>query len=1515
MTSSYSYPGLMLGGGGFGNSSGLGNPGQLQVMYQNLLSGAAATVSSLGVKTLVLTSGAIGTAGFIQIGNTETADEVAQNQAVLRKIADFCNANGIQVVVQATLTNSETYGSGPTALNALVDQWATVAASVNLPISAVQDVEEIGSSKLPSSFAAFAAIEANAVSTLIRDYANSGYKMTAANLAVGDMEGGDASTIGQIEQWWQAYNAAAAQAGVAGFSSVTTDTGWFAPWIDGESKPTWTAGLSAMSTLAASHHMAINVTIQGSAADLSADQFLAQAEQNAIELAKLAATGSIHVSNLLIQSWSALPVGVGQISSPTSSTNEAAEIQAVYPLYEQGLVSAQGGASLCAPGQLLLNTGTVTALGSLSVNWGANDIASNARLAIVLIDQTGSLAATQHGSGTVSNISENILVLSGNAADLAAELRSLTITELNPGPDTLDIEIYGNAGRLTDNSISILAANIGQFVGSIAATAAQQGWVSSASFLNHGTVITAGAVMTSETLYWNTTGTLDNSAADALGQVPFLKTVAIHEPLAQYGVKNVSSIVLGTTMDAVVDFFDPKIDNGAFPSGGFANVEPDPEHPVPRLSLSPLSGWLAACFNPAQQVTRLAVASTVNTFDANTGALETSVDSLMADPITVVDKTGTHANAFATAFDNGGTQVTEYNTGSNPNWQPGWGSQFNTVTLTYDGNGHLVEAFLRGGPSNPWFSVDYVFNPNNGKLWEIFQSTTPPAQGPGTANYVGTNNPYQPGFVTGPLYVTEFNTGDNPNWDYVDMGSALSSYTEVWTDYLVLQNFVGFAVNFPNQYAGSVNAYPYEFVNGTTLDLMYLPGAINVDLNALGSVVLNGATMASGLAGLRAIDAAWSTGTVTLTGLRTGSSTLIGGANLSVLTGFGHDTFVAGAGRTTIATGAGHSLVQVADASAVVSVAGIDNTITAVAGSVVSLLNDGNMLNGSGLTVSLATGATGLMLNGNDDIVSILGTGTVSVAGTGDVLNFSNGGTCSVLGAGSSIRVFANHATLYAQAGQSVSITGQANTVIGSNATIYAGLNTSLTLTGTNSIVSLAAPASSPPSVAAISGGAQRPRATANAGRSGEVVLEVTNAGTVALNAANRNVTVQLNAATNLLLTAGLASASMVSGSNDNDVFTVSAQALVAGSRFDGRGGQNTLILAGGGAFNLGAPSQLTNIGTVVASSAGGTQGQSIYLRNNASVTVNIADSDVASVYGASDDAIINLGKRTGCVVVGSARETINGGGGATRYYVTATTIGATITGRGPWNALMVRDGGNVTMGANISQMQLVSLLDGAGGYHFTANGTAGLTIISGGSSNVVTIGAASQRIIGGAGALRILAIAANAGAAITSGAGPTTLEITSGGTAALNVADTNMNVVLDASATLRLSRMAFITATGAAAGHNTIIAGARGQTLQSIGGNDTLVGFAGFGDVFRGTTTGLNGDIIQNFGGDDVIDITDLNFASLQPLSYVALTRLLTASDGVHCTQITLSSGVNASSLRTAADGHGGTFISLTSH
>jgi hypothetical protein len=977
MASSTTIPDFILGGGSAGRGAGLNNPGQLEQIYGNLLSGAADIVQGLHTKILVLDAGAIGTAGSSQIGQTETAGEVADNLRVLGSIAAFCRANGITVQVDADLTYSVTNADGA---NALVMQWVTAAAAVGLPIASVEDVAEIGISQQPKDFANYATIETNAVQTVINAYADSTYKMAASNLAVGDMEGGGASKITANTEWWNAYDLAATNAGLQHLSYVTADIGWFAPWIDPLSTPTNDGVLETLSTLAASRHMALNVVVEGSQTDTSASQYIIQSEQNAIHLAQLQASGLVQVSNILVRSWDVLPVAVGAISSPNSITNDAAELKAVYPLYEIGSITAQGSFSFIAPGQIVIGTGVTNSIPHLSVQWNPADINNGTWLGVVVVDQTGTLSATQRGSGTVSNLANNILVLNGNSADLAAELDSITLNEANSGPDTIDIETYGTAGRLSDSQITVLAAATGQSVSAINATSELQGWLSSSALLNHGTVIASGAVIVNETLQWSTSGTLAGTIAGTTtsGQSAFVKIDAIHEPLAEYGIQTAPSTLLPTAMNAIVSVYDPNVDSPAFAGGGYAN-----NPGVNDVAFAPIPGWLGNSFNPVTELTSLIVQSTTNTFSSISGQLETSVDHLAPNPLTVVDLTGTHSDTFATAFNNGGTQVTEYNTSTNPAWQAGWGDQFASVTLTYDSAGQLVEAFLQGGTNNPLFTIDDVFDPNSGQLWEQFQSTTPPPEASGSSNYATTSNPYYNGFATGPVYVTQF--GGSPNWDYVDWGTNISVDTEVWVDNFIINNFSGFVVNFPAQYSGALNAYPYQFVNGPALDLMYLPGSINVDLNKLQTITVASQTVVSGLSGLTEIDAAGASGNVTISGLQAGGSMLIGGDNISTINGHGHDTIVAGAGLTTVNTGSGGSTVLVSNRASSVSVYGNNNLINAVAGGTISVTGSGEIVNASSAVVYVGSNTT-LAINGNQDAIHLIGSGiTLSLAGNNQV--------------------------------------------------------------------------------------------------------------------------------------------------------------------------------------------------------------------------------------------------------------------------------------------------------------------------------------------------------------------------------------------------------------------------------------------------------------------------------------------------------------------------------------------------
>jgi choice-of-anchor C domain-containing protein len=95
----------------------------------------------------------------------------------------------------------------------------------------------------------------------------------------------------------------------------------------------------------------------------------------------------------------------------------------------------------------------------------------------------------------------------------------------------------------------------------------------------------------------------------------------------------------------------------------------------------------------------------------------------------------------------------------------------------------------------------------------------------------------------------------------------------------------------------------------------------------------------------------------------------------------------------------------------------------------------------------------------------------------------------------------------------------------------------------------------------------------------------------------------------------------------------------------------------------------------------------------------------------------------------------------------------------------------------------------------------------------------------------------------------------------------------------------------------------------------ETLIGSSSFGDTFQGTSANLNGDLIKLFSGNDVIDVTDLNFASAT-LSYsgTQAAGTLSLTDGLHNASIGLSGDFNQSAFHLASDLHGGTNISYSS-
>ncbi|HEY7578050.1 MAG TPA: hypothetical protein VH855_10675, partial [Acetobacteraceae bacterium] len=360
-----------------------------------------------------------------------------------------------------------------------------------------------------------------------------------------------------------------------------------------------------------------------------------------------------------------------------------------------------------------------------------------------------------------------------------------------------------------------------------------------------------------------------------------------------------------------------------------------------------------------------------------------------------------------------------------------------------------------------------------------------------------------------------------------------------------------------------------------------------------------------------------------------------------------------------------------------------------------------------------------------------------------------------------------------------------------------------------------------------------------------------------------------------------------------------------------GTGITNTLVLSGGGAFNLAALTKLTNMQVITAQEGKGADAQTITLRNNLNSTVNVTAGDASSgitIIGANNTDVINLGAGNDTVTLGNG-ETVNGGSGNDVYNVTKGTIGnVTINGGSGSNTLVVTGGGNATMGSKIAGINAVQLATTA---KFSANATAGLQI-SGSSAggDTITLGAPTQSVIAGGANETIKATAANAGAAISGLGANSTLQITSGGTIALNAATDVATVKLSAVSLLQLNQMSFITAIGSG-GNDTIQAGGAHQTLTGGAGTDTLIGYSGGSDTFSDTAAHLNGDTIQGFVASDAIDLTNIAFAgaTVTAVGSGANTKVTVAS-GLTRSVFTLTGSWAASGFHLASDGAVGTIL-----
>jgi hypothetical protein len=432
-------------------------------------------------------------------------------------------------------------------------------------------------------------------------------------------------------------------------------------------------------------------------------------------LAQLAADPSISPAFLVAESWDAIfPDSVTPINAPGSVANLADSISALFPVYHQGKITALDPVTLAAASQQAVTAGIATAIPGLAARMSPADTASKAQGAVLLIDQTGILSGAVRGQGQLIGNGTNSLLLVGNAQDLNAELASVRVTETVAGPDTLEVEAYGSNGQTDETQLNLLALSAGQ-----SATPGSYAFVGgngSQTWQSSTVVLAANGTIGSEQLTWFPT---DRDPTTG-GFVP-VTTTTIYSPLAEGGL----TFRNGTLVSPAAQ----------------GNPRFNPTNGTPP--------------GTAEFQTETLLSTTV-TFNQASGGIESEASLIAPSGPAFANSSSPATNPFSA----GGTIVTQFNDGSNPSWQSGWDSKLASVTNVSTANGALVEQVLEWKPGNQLVETVIVFSPYSHQEWQEIDELSPSSAYP-----------------NGAKSITEFNTGDNPNWDASDWSNALQTTT------------------------------------------------------------------------------------------------------------------------------------------------------------------------------------------------------------------------------------------------------------------------------------------------------------------------------------------------------------------------------------------------------------------------------------------------------------------------------------------------------------------------------------------------------------------------------------------------------------------------------------------------------------------------------------------------------------------------------------------------------------------
>jgi hypothetical protein len=437
VTPSTSAPTVWLGG----SAAYGGGVGTIQDDYAQLIS-TAGVFDQSGATVFRMWSGAIDSASERQVnaGIISQAQQ-QQNFQFLEAIGAYCTANHIVISVEDDFAWTPLWTAN----------WVATAKAAGLPIAYVDGGENL--LNVPNTQAALTTL----ANTMVTDA-----KVVVdafPSVQLGDVEPPGTSVSQQanwnneLTNWWTTFDAVAKANSIQGFSYYLADVSWDSAGTG------WEPELEQINAAATNAGMQFGLFIDGYVNDVESNQWVAQAQQH---LAEVAADPNITPGFVVIESWdNANPDTVTPITASSSMANLALSASLLYPIYQKGLITAVSTFGLQAQPQGVLQLGT-NALGGISIQMAASDVAADAQGAVLLVDQTGSLTAVAKGDGQVITNNSNSLLLVGDQADLNKELATLTVTEGSAGPDTLEVETFNLSGLASQAQINLVTLPAGQ---------------------------------------------------------------------------------------------------------------------------------------------------------------------------------------------------------------------------------------------------------------------------------------------------------------------------------------------------------------------------------------------------------------------------------------------------------------------------------------------------------------------------------------------------------------------------------------------------------------------------------------------------------------------------------------------------------------------------------------------------------------------------------------------------------------------------------------------------------------------------------------------------------------------------------------------------------------------------------------------------------------------------------------------------------------------------------------------